>query len=104
MFPTDRKKIRERIRGYERALERELKSGYGDDGYGKRFLLGPLYMLRIDDIDGALPAVSIRAATESTPSRDCGGRRYAAGSMVPKTLGEFRLNSYFPARLRSTST
>jgi hypothetical protein len=53
MFPTDRKKIRERIRRYERALERELKSGYGGDGYGKRFLFGPLYML-LNDLDGAL--------------------------------------------------
>ena len=38
------KRIRERIRRYERALKRELEEGCGGDGYGKRFLLGPLYM------------------------------------------------------------
>ena len=53
LFPTDPKPIRERIRRYERALKRELEAGYGGDGYGKRYLLGPLYML-IGDVDGAL--------------------------------------------------
>ena len=53
LFPTDPKSIRERIRRYERALKKELESGYGGDGYGKRFLLGPLYML-MGDVDGAL--------------------------------------------------
>ena len=45
--------MRERIRRYERALQRELDTGYGRDGYGKRYLLGPLYML-LGDVDGAL--------------------------------------------------
>ena len=53
LFPTDPKRIRERIRRYERALKRELEAGYSGDGYGKRYLLGPLYML-IGDVDGAL--------------------------------------------------
>ncbi len=53
LFPTDPKRIRERIRRYERALKKELENGYGGDGYGKRFLLGPLYML-MGDVDGAL--------------------------------------------------
>jgi len=53
LFPTDPKHIRQRIRRYERALKRELEDGYGGDGYGKRFLLGPLYMLT-GDVDGAL--------------------------------------------------
>jgi tetratricopeptide (TPR) repeat protein len=53
LFPTDPKRIRERIRRYERALKKELENGYGGDGYGKRYLLGPLYML-IGDVDGAL--------------------------------------------------
>jgi len=35
------------------ALKKELDEGYGGDGYGKRYLLGPLYML-MGDIDGAL--------------------------------------------------
>jgi hypothetical protein len=43
-FPTDPKRIRDRIRRYERALKKELEAGYGGDGYGKRYLLGPLYM------------------------------------------------------------
>ncbi|MCP4936448.1 MAG: hypothetical protein GY927_20155 [bacterium] len=53
LFPTDPKRIRERIRRYERALKKELEAGYGGDGYGKRYLLGPLYML-MGDVDGAL--------------------------------------------------
>ena len=53
VYPTDPKRIRQRIRRYERALKKELEDGYGGDGYGKRFLLGPLYML-MDDVDGAL--------------------------------------------------
>ena len=53
LFPTDRRRIRDRIRRYERALQRELDTGYGRDGYGKRYLLGPLYML-LGDVDGAL--------------------------------------------------
>ena len=53
LFPTDPKHIRERIRRYERALKRELEGGYSRDGYGKRYLLGPLYML-MGDVDGAL--------------------------------------------------
>ncbi len=53
-FPTEPKKIKERIRRYERALTNE-KRKYGGyhDGSGKRYLLGPLYML-LDDVDGAL--------------------------------------------------
>ena len=53
LFPSGPKRIRERIRRYERALKRELEEGYGGDGYGKRYLLGPLYML-MGDVDGAL--------------------------------------------------
>ena len=53
LFPTDPKRIRERIRRYERALRKELEAGYGGGGDGKRFLLGTLYML-MGDVDGAL--------------------------------------------------
>ena len=53
-FPTDPKKIRARIRSYERKLAKEKQLiGSCDDGYGKRFLLGPLYML-VGDVEGAL--------------------------------------------------
>ena len=42
-FPTDPKKIKQRIRRYERSLRKDDPM-YGD-GYGKRFLLGPLYFM-----------------------------------------------------------
>lgn len=48
-FPTDPKKIRERIKRYERAF----KEPHHDDGAGKRFLLGQLYML-MGDQPGAI--------------------------------------------------
>ena len=53
VFPADPRRIRDRIRRYERALQRELDTGDGRDGYGKRYLLGPLHML-LGDVDGAL--------------------------------------------------
>ena len=53
-FPKTPGKIRERIRRYERDLRREQKThGFIDDGYGKRYLLGPLYLL-LGDLSGAL--------------------------------------------------
>jgi hypothetical protein len=53
-FPTDHKKIRARIRSYERKLQKEMdETGMIHDGYGKRYLPGPLYLL-MDDIEGAL--------------------------------------------------
>ena len=53
-FPTDPKKIRARIRSYERKLQKELdETGMIHDGYGKRYLLGALYLL-MDDVEGAL--------------------------------------------------
>jgi hypothetical protein len=48
-FPSDPKKIRETIRRYERAF----KKLHYDDGAGKRFLIGPLYLL-MADVAGAL--------------------------------------------------
>ena len=53
VFPKSPKLIRQRIRTYERQLETELNTGHGSDGYGKRYLLGPLYLL-VGDVDGAL--------------------------------------------------
>lgn len=54
LFPQDRKKIRARIRSYERKLQQEhAQYGMISDGYGKRYLLGPLYLL-MDDLEGAL--------------------------------------------------
>lgn len=71
LFPTDPKRIRERIRRYERALKRELEEGCGGDGYGKRYLLGPLYML-MGDVDGALASFLWYEAVYS----DDGGEPY----------------------------
>ncbi len=53
-FPKEPKKIRERIRRYERTLRKENQEfGSISDGYGKRYLLGPLYML-LGDTAGAI--------------------------------------------------
>ena len=48
-FPEDPKKLKSRIRSYERSLKQDPM----DDGYGKRYLLGPMYLL-LGDVDGAL--------------------------------------------------
>jgi hypothetical protein len=54
IFPKEKKKIIERINRYERSLKTEKrKFGSFDDGYGKRYLLGPLYILA-GDLDGAI--------------------------------------------------
>jgi hypothetical protein len=52
----DEQKIRSRLRSYERKLQQEKKKyGYYNDGTGKRYQVGPHYML-LDDNDGALSA------------------------------------------------
>ena len=52
-LPTEPRKIKERIRRYERAFAKdELEYGFIRDGYGKRYFLGLLYLL-LDDLDGA---------------------------------------------------
>lgn len=53
-LPKEPRKIRERIRRYQRKL-REEKAKYGmiHDGAGKRYLLGPLFLL-LDDLDNAI--------------------------------------------------
>ena len=53
-LPTDPKKIRARIKSYERKLRQELKEhGRYSDGAGKRYFLGPLYLL-MSDLGGAM--------------------------------------------------
>ena len=53
-FPDNPKKIKERINRYERELRREYQThDFIRDGYGKRYLLGPLY-LTLGDLSGAL--------------------------------------------------
>jgi len=52
----DRQKIRSRLRSYERKLQQEKKKcGCYHDGAGKRYQIGPHYMLLEDD-EGALAA------------------------------------------------
>ena len=55
-FPKEPSKIRAQIRRYERKFRKEMED-YGRirDGAGKRYLLGPLYLL-MDDLEGALDA------------------------------------------------
>lgn len=53
-LPKEPAKIRQRIRRYELAFEKELdEKGCYDDGAGKRFLLAPLYLV-MGDLSGAL--------------------------------------------------
>jgi len=53
-FPKEPGKIRERIRGYQRKLRAEkTRWGVIDDGAGKRYLLGPLFLV-LDDLDNAI--------------------------------------------------
>ena len=54
VFPKEPKKIRAQITRYERELRKERdRFGYIGDGYGKRYLLGPLYLL-MGDVAGAV--------------------------------------------------
>ena len=56
MPQTEEQKIKSRLRSYERKLEQEKKKfGHYRDGAGKRYQVGPHYML-LDDNDGALGA------------------------------------------------
>jgi len=53
-LPSDPKKIRALISRYQRELLSEAKKfGAIHDGYGKRYLLGPLYLL-LGDLPGAI--------------------------------------------------
>lgn len=51
-IPKDNKKIKAQIHRYERALKKELDEyGCYDDGAGKRYMLGPLYLI-LGDVAG----------------------------------------------------
>ena len=53
-LPKDPRKIRQRIRRYERKLRLEKDEfGWYSDGAGKRYFLGPLYLL-MNDLAGAI--------------------------------------------------
>ena len=54
VIPDVQKKIKAKIRRYERSLRNEqTEHGFISDGYGKRYLLGPMYM-QLGNIEGAL--------------------------------------------------
>ncbi len=56
MPQNENQKIRSRLRSYERKLEKEKKEhGFYRDGAGKRYQIGPHYLL-LGDNDGALAA------------------------------------------------
>ena len=55
-FPKEPSKIKRRISSYERKLRQEqLQHGSISDGYGKRYLLGPLHLV-LGDLSGAIAA------------------------------------------------
>src|SRR6266511_1709737 len=69
-LPQAPTKIRARIRRYERALRREQECyGFINDGAGKRYLLGPLYLL-MGDTAGALRSFAWFAQTFPDDSGD----------------------------------
>ncbi len=69
-LPQAPTKIRARIRRYERALRREQECyGFINDGAGKRYLLGPLYLL-MGDTEGALRSFAWFAQTFPDDSGD----------------------------------
>lgn len=62
-FPKDPKKIKAQIQRYEQALKQERKTfGAIDDSGGKRYLLGPLYLL-MGDVAGAVKSFAWFAKT-----------------------------------------
>ena len=55
----DKQKIRARLRSYERKLQKEKEQyGFYRDGAGKRYQVGPHYML-LGDNEGALGALPL---------------------------------------------
>ncbi|MBI5032942.1 MAG: hypothetical protein HZB51_20670 [Chloroflexi bacterium] len=62
-FPNEPKKIIERIKRYERELRKEAERfGHISDDAGKRYLLGPLYLL-VNDLKGAVTSFEWYART-----------------------------------------
>jgi hypothetical protein len=90
--PKDAKKIKERIRRYERALEQEKRRlGNHRDGSGKRFLLGPLYMI-LGDLEGALKSFAWFEATfpDGADGRDTeAGNKQLRSSVCQPTVGDY---------------
>jgi hypothetical protein len=96
-FPQDPKKIRARIRRYERTLQREQECyGFINDGAGKRYLLGPLYLL-MGDTAGAVRSFAWFAQTFPDDSGD--PLQYLCWTLALYRVGEME---HAAAKLRQT--
>ena len=64
LFPKDPKKLKAKLRRYERELrkEQEMHGGFIDDSGGKRYLVGPMYLL-LGDTAGAVKSFNWFDAT-----------------------------------------
>ena len=117
-IPDDLKKIKTKIRRYERLLAKErAECGRYTDGYGKRLLLGPLYLFQ-GDVGAALKhfdwfqaefpddgepgqlmcwaLVLIRAGMTEAAIRKLGQTMQANIHLIPHLLGEKRVRSHQP--------
>lgn len=71
-LPKEPSKLRQRIRRYERAFEKEFAQyGMIGDGAGKRYLLAPLYLI-MGDLDGAVKSFAWYAEQFPDDSPDPG--------------------------------
>ena len=68
MQSGDKQKIRSRLRSYERKLQKEKREqGFYRDGAGKRYQIGPYYLL-LGDNEGALAAFYMVAGVGFEPT------------------------------------
>lgn len=96
-FSHDPKKLRARIRRYERVLRREQECyGFINDGAGTRYLLGPLYVL-MGDTAGALRSFAWFAQTFPDDSGD--PLQYLCWTLALYRAGELE---HAAAKLRQT--
>jgi hypothetical protein len=85
-LPKEPSKIRQRIRRYERAFEKEIaEHGMIGDGAGKRFLLAPLYLI-MGDLEGALKSFAWYAEQFPDDSPDPG--HYLCWALALQRAGE----------------
>ncbi len=97
LFPKEPQKIRARIRRYERLLRKEQQeTGFMGDGYGKRYLLGPLYML-LGDVEGALESYAWFDVT-------CQGDRGHPMQLLCWALAHYRAGNLAAARRKLLET
>ena len=83
-FPNNPRKIKERIKRYEDDLHKEFKKfRYISDGSGKRYMIGPMYLL-LGDVSGAIKSFEWFeknfSAIPTTLPADCADRASAGRS------------------------